>query len=194
MGTIRFGNDHFAEITTMIRKIIVPRQITLMICHVYYVEGLRHNLFLVGQFCEVDLKVAFRSNTCYVRNLEGEDLLTDDYSRYTWVFFLYSKDEAPDMIINFIIQIQRSLQLKVRSDNGTEFKNKKLRTFYAKLGITHNTSTVRTTQQNGVVEQRNHTLVEAARTMLIFLKTLEFLWAKVVATACFTHNCSLVHI
>ncbi|GKA44569.1 retrovirus-related pol polyprotein from transposon TNT 1-94 [Tanacetum coccineum] len=61
-------------------------------------------------------------------------VIINDYSRYTWVFFLHTKDEAPDMIINFIIQIQRSLKaqvLKVRSDNGTEFKNKKLRSFYA---------------------------------------------------------------
>ncbi|GKE95100.1 hypothetical protein Tco_1579955 [Tanacetum coccineum] len=72
MGTIRFGNDHFAEITRYGDYV----QVNLMICHVYYVKGLRHNLFLVGQFCEVDLKVAFRSNTCYVRNLEGEDLVT----------------------------------------------------------------------------------------------------------------------
>ncbi|GKE27253.1 retrovirus-related pol polyprotein from transposon TNT 1-94 [Tanacetum coccineum] len=74
-------------------------------------------------------------------------VIVDDYSRYTWVFFLHTKDEAPDMIINFITQIQRSLQAqvqKVRSDNGTEFKNEKLQMFYAKLGITHNTSTVRT--------------------------------------------------
>ncbi|GKE84015.1 integrase, catalytic region, zinc finger, CCHC-type containing protein [Tanacetum coccineum] len=74
-------------------------------------------------------------------------VIVDDYSRYTWVFFLHTKDEALDMIINFITQIQWSLKaqvLKVWSDNGIEFKNEKLRTFYAKLGITHNTSTVRT--------------------------------------------------
>ncbi|GJT76894.1 retrovirus-related pol polyprotein from transposon TNT 1-94 [Tanacetum coccineum] len=61
-------------------------------------------------------------------------------------------------------RVQRSLQaqvLKVRSDNGTEFKNEKLRTFYAKLGITHSTSIVRTPQQNGVVERRNHSLEDS---------------------------------
>ncbi|GJY68097.1 retrovirus-related pol polyprotein from transposon TNT 1-94 [Tanacetum coccineum] len=61
------------------------------------------------------------------------------------------------------------------------------------LGIVHNTSIARTPQQNGVVKRRNHTLVEAARTMLIFSKTLEFLWAKAIATACFTQNQSIVH-
>ncbi|GJT67490.1 integrase, catalytic region, zinc finger, CCHC-type containing protein [Tanacetum coccineum] len=72
-GIIRFGNDHFAAITGYGDYV----QGNLTICHVYYVEGLGHNLFLVGQFCDGDLEVAFRSNTCYVRNLEGDDLLTD---------------------------------------------------------------------------------------------------------------------
>ncbi|GJS11854.1 retrovirus-related pol polyprotein from transposon TNT 1-94 [Tanacetum coccineum] len=72
MGTLRFGNDHFAAITGYGDYV----QGNLTICHVYYVEGLVHNLFSVGQFCDGDLEVAFRSNTCYVRNLEGDDLLT----------------------------------------------------------------------------------------------------------------------
>ncbi|GKB77284.1 ribonuclease H-like domain-containing protein [Tanacetum coccineum] len=74
----------------------------------------------------------------------------------------------------------------IRTDNRTEFKNKKLRAFYAKLGIVHQTSITRTPQQNGVVERRDHTLVEADRTMLIVSKALEFLWAEAIATACFT--------
>ncbi|GKB25049.1 integrase, catalytic region, zinc finger, CCHC-type containing protein [Tanacetum coccineum] len=72
MGTVRFGNDHFAAITGY-RDYV---QGNLTICHVYYVEGLGHNLFLVRRFCDGDLEVAFCSNTCYVRNLEGHDLLT----------------------------------------------------------------------------------------------------------------------
>ncbi|GKC38559.1 hypothetical protein Tco_1050943 [Tanacetum coccineum] len=75
MGTIRFGNDHFAAITRYGDYI----HGNLMICHVYYVEGLGHNLFLVGQFCDGDLEVAFHLNTCYVWNLEGDDLLTDSH-------------------------------------------------------------------------------------------------------------------
>ncbi|GJS77285.1 integrase, catalytic region, zinc finger, CCHC-type containing protein [Tanacetum coccineum] len=143
--------------------------------------SLGHKLFLVGQFCDGDLEVAFRSNTCYVRNLEGDDLLTSsrEYNLYT-IFIsdlaasspvcLMSKatsinlgygtiDEAPDMIINFINQVQQTLKaqiLKIRTDNETEFKNKKLRLFYAKLGIVHHTSTARMPQQDGVVERRNH--------------------------------------
>ncbi|GJV26521.1 integrase, catalytic region, zinc finger, CCHC-type containing protein [Tanacetum coccineum] len=72
MGTIRFGNDHFAAITEYGDYV----QGNLTICHVYYVEGLVYNLFSVGQFCDGDLEVAFRSNTCYVQNLKGDDLLT----------------------------------------------------------------------------------------------------------------------
>ncbi|GKE24537.1 hypothetical protein Tco_1436049 [Tanacetum coccineum] len=72
MGTVRFENNHFAAITGYEDYV----QGNLTICHVYYVEDLGHDLFLVGQFCDGDLEVAFRSNTCYVRNLEGDDLLT----------------------------------------------------------------------------------------------------------------------
>ncbi|GJS20357.1 hypothetical protein Tco_0448989 [Tanacetum coccineum] len=72
MGTVRFGNDHFAAITRYGDYV----QGNLTICYVYYVEGLGHNLFSVGQFYDGDLEVAFHSNTCYVQNLEGDDLLT----------------------------------------------------------------------------------------------------------------------
>ncbi|GJW95071.1 integrase, catalytic region, zinc finger, CCHC-type containing protein [Tanacetum coccineum] len=74
MGTVRFGNDNFAAITGY--GDYIHGNIT--ICHVYYDEGLGHNLFSVGQFCDRDLEVAFRSKTCYVRNLEGDDLLTGE--------------------------------------------------------------------------------------------------------------------
>ncbi|GKF40752.1 hypothetical protein Tco_0124094 [Tanacetum coccineum] len=81
MGTVRFRNDHFAAITGYGDYV----QGNLTICHVYYVEGLGHNLLSVGQFCDGDLEVAFRSNTCYVQNLEGDDLLTGsrDSNLYT---------------------------------------------------------------------------------------------------------------
>ncbi|GJS34522.1 retrovirus-related pol polyprotein from transposon TNT 1-94 [Tanacetum coccineum] len=72
MGTVCFRNDHFAAITGYGDYI----HGNLTICHVYYVEGLKHNLFSVGQFCDGDLEVAFRSNTCYIWNLKGENLLT----------------------------------------------------------------------------------------------------------------------
>jgi hypothetical protein len=295
MGTVRFGNDHVAAI----QGYGDLRFGNFLITRVYYVEGLGHNLFSVGQFCDADLEVAFRRNTVFIRNLVGDDLLTgnrgtnlyaidinqmastspiclmtratetkswlwhrrlshlnfdtinklakdnivtglpkfkytkehlcrsceqgkskrasykpktvpssearlhmlhmdlcgpmrvesfngkkyilvivDDYSRYTWVKFLRSKDEAPGIIITFLKRIQVLLQAQVRiirTDNGTEFTNQELRTYIEDVGITHQTSVVRTPQQNGVVERRNRTLVEAARTMLIFSSAPLFL-------------------
>ncbi|GKB74778.1 integrase, catalytic region, zinc finger, CCHC-type containing protein [Tanacetum coccineum] len=81
MGTIRFGNDHFTTITGDGDYVQGNRTI----CHIYYVEGLGHNHFSVGQFCDGDLKVAFRSDTCFIQNLEGDDLLTEscDSNIYT---------------------------------------------------------------------------------------------------------------
>ncbi|GKA30971.1 retrovirus-related pol polyprotein from transposon TNT 1-94 [Tanacetum coccineum] len=242
IGTVRFGNDNFAAITGY--GDYIHGNIT--ICHVYYVEGLGHNLFSVGQFCDGDLEVAFRSNTCYVRNLEGDDLLTggresnlytisisdmaasspvclmskatstkswgkskkashppilvpsdhsklellhmdlcspirvasinrkkyilvivDDFSRYTWVYFLRSKDETLEIIKKFISQAQLNYKAKVCK--------------------------IRTDNANGVAERRNRTLIEAACTMLIISKLPEFLWAEAVATACFTQNRSIIH-
>ncbi|GJT64549.1 putative ribonuclease H-like domain-containing protein [Tanacetum coccineum] len=79
-----------------------------------------------------------------------------------------------------------------RTDNGTKFVNQTLRDYYEELRISHQTSVARTPQQNGVVKRQNHTLLEAARTMLIFSKAPLFLWAEAVATACYTQNRSLV--
>ncbi|GJR82405.1 integrase, catalytic region, zinc finger, CCHC-type containing protein [Tanacetum coccineum] len=103
---------------------------------------------------------------------------------------------------NFLKQIQVGLNKIVRfirTDNGTEFVNKTLYDYYEsvgifqKVGIFHQKTVPRTPQQNGVVERRNRTLVEAARTMLIFSKAPMFLWAEAVATACYTQNRSLIH-
>nr|GFA10139.1 retrovirus-related Pol polyprotein from transposon TNT 1-94 [Tanacetum cinerariifolium] len=85
-------------------------------------------------------------------------VVVDDYSRYTWVFFLHSKDEASEVIISFIKKTQVNLQLQVqcvRTDNGSEFKNKILAKFFDEVGITQQFSAARTPQQNGVVKRRN---------------------------------------
>nr|GFC04976.1 retrovirus-related Pol polyprotein from transposon TNT 1-94 [Tanacetum cinerariifolium] len=65
--------------------------------------------------------------------------------------------------------------------------------YFESVGISHQMSSVRTPQQNGVVERRNQTLVEAARTMLIFSRAPLFLWAEAIASACFTQNRSIIH-
>ncbi|GJZ08658.1 putative ribonuclease H-like domain-containing protein [Tanacetum coccineum] len=106
------------------------------------------------------------------------------------------QDETPVFVINLLKQLQVGLNKTVRfvrTDNGTEFVNKNLTDFYESVGITHEKTVPRTPQQNGVVECRNRTLVEAARTMLIFSKAPLFLWAEAVATACYTQNRSLIH-
>nr|GEW02029.1 ribonuclease H-like domain-containing protein [Tanacetum cinerariifolium] len=100
-------------------------------------------------------------------------VIVDDYSRFTWVRFLRSKDETPDAIIKCIKNIKvrlNAIVCNVRTDNGMEFVNQTLREFYENVDISHQTFVARTPQQNDVVERRNRTLVEAARTMLIFSK------------------------
>ncbi|GJY43254.1 retrovirus-related pol polyprotein from transposon TNT 1-94 [Tanacetum coccineum] len=120
-------------------------------------------------------------------------VIVDDYSQFTWVKFLASKDEATDFIIKFLKMIQVRLNVPVRNirtDNGTEFVNQTLCSYYESVGISHETANAQSPQQNGVVERRNHTLVEVARTMLIYAKALLFLWAEAVATAslCYRNN------
>nr|GEY38426.1 integrase, catalytic region, zinc finger, CCHC-type, peptidase aspartic, catalytic [Tanacetum cinerariifolium] len=76
LGTVRFGNNDFAMIVGYGDVVIG----SMMIKKGYYVEGLRHNLFSVGQFCNKVLEVAFRKSTCFVRNEDGVDFFTGDRS------------------------------------------------------------------------------------------------------------------
>nr|GEW37974.1 hypothetical protein [Tanacetum cinerariifolium] len=310
--TVCFGNDQFAPILGYGDLV----QGNVMINRVYYVKGLNHNLFSVGQFCDTDLEVAFRKSTCFVRDLQGNDLLVDnrgsdlytislqestsstplclmanatptqawlwyrrlshlnfdyinlllkkdiviglpklkyvndqlcsscelskatrssfkskavpsskgrlnllhmdlcgpmrvasingkkyilvivdDYSRYTWTLFLRSKDETPKVLKDFLTMIQRNIQapvITVCTDRGTEFLNKTLNAFFKEEGIEHQTSTARTPEQNSVVERRNRTLVEAARTMLSASQLPLFFWSEAIATTCYTQNRSII--
>nr|GEW11428.1 retrovirus-related Pol polyprotein from transposon TNT 1-94 [Tanacetum cinerariifolium] len=232
----------------------------ITISRVYYMKGLGHILFFVGQFCDSDLEVAFRKHKCFVHNLEGVDLLSGsrETNLYTfsirdimtsspicllskaskiksWLWHrrlshlnfgainhlaknglvrglpklkfekdhlcsacamgkskkqshkpkskdtnqkkLYilhmnlcgpmpSKDEAPDFIIKFLKMIQVRLNAPVRNirtDNETEFVNQTLRNYYESVVISHETSVVRSLQQNGVVERRNLSVAAAPR-------------------------------
>ncbi|GJS11072.1 retrovirus-related pol polyprotein from transposon TNT 1-94 [Tanacetum coccineum] len=121
-------------------------------------------------------------------------IINDDF-RYTWTLFLRSNDETPEVLKDFLIMIQRSLQalvISIRTDKGTEFLNKTLNAFFKEEGIEHQTSTPRTPEQNGVVERRNRTLVEAARTMLSASKLPLFFWAEAITIACYTQNRSII--
>ncbi|GJT38700.1 retrovirus-related pol polyprotein from transposon TNT 1-94 [Tanacetum coccineum] len=219
LGTVHFGNDHIAAILGYGDL----QWGDILITRVYFVEGLGHNLFSVGQFCDLDLELwhqrlshlnfdtindlarndlviglpnlkyhkEYLCPTCKqgkrkkashppkpilnskqrlhllhmdlcgpmrVESINGKQyilVIVDDYSRYTWVYFLRSKDEAPDVIKTFLKKIQVLLQASViivRTDNGTEFKNQVLKEYFDNVGISHQSSSVRTPQQNGVVE------------------------------------------
>ncbi|GKF01260.1 retrovirus-related pol polyprotein from transposon TNT 1-94, partial [Tanacetum coccineum] len=83
---------------------------------------------------------------------------------------------------------------RIKTDNGTEFVNQTLREYYEKVGISHETYVARSPQQNGVVERRNRTLIEVARTMLIYEKAPLFFWAEAVAAAGYTQNRSIIRL
>ncbi|KAJ9565935.1 hypothetical protein OSB04_001901 [Centaurea solstitialis] len=122
-------------------------------------------------------------------------VIVDEYSIYTWVFFLRSKSDAPEEIILFVRKMERLNNLTVRSirsDHGTEFKNSTLETFFDQKGISQNFSSVRTPQQNGVAERRNRTLIEAARSMLSEANLATQFWAEAVNTTCYIQNRSLI--
>ncbi|KAJ9558487.1 hypothetical protein OSB04_013101 [Centaurea solstitialis] len=122
-------------------------------------------------------------------------VIIDDYSRFTWVFFLRTKDETSGLIKPFVKRVENQVNLRVkviRSDNGTEFKNADLNSFCEEKGIERQFSAPRTPQQNGVAERRNRTLIEAARTMLADSKLPITFWAEAVNTACYVQNRVLV--
>ncbi|GJR88957.1 putative ribonuclease H-like domain-containing protein [Tanacetum coccineum] len=122
-------------------------------------------------------------------------VVTDDCSKFSWVFFLAYKDETYDMLHDLIVGLENKLRHKVktiRCDHGTEFKNHLMNEFCAKKGIKREYSIARTPQQNGVAERKNRTLIEAARTMLAdSLLPIQF-WAEAVNTACYVLNRVLV--
>ncbi|GJV61232.1 ribonuclease H-like domain-containing protein [Tanacetum coccineum] len=122
-------------------------------------------------------------------------VVTDDYSRFTWVFFLATKDETSGILKYFITGIENLVDHKVkvtRCDNGIEFKNREMNQFCEMKGILRQFSVARIPQQNGVAERRNRTLIEAARTMLADSKLPTTFWAEAVNTACYVQNRVLV--
>nr|GEW62097.1 retrovirus-related Pol polyprotein from transposon TNT 1-94 [Tanacetum cinerariifolium] len=195
LGTVRFGNDHIAAILGY--GDLKWGNITMT--RVYFVEGKRkrashppkpvpnskQRLYLLHMDLCGPIRVARTNGKWYVL------VIVDEYSRYTWVHFLRTKDETSEVIKNFLKKIFVRLQapvIIVLTDNRTEFKNYVLKGYFDSVGITHETSAAKTPQQNRVVEYRNRTLVEAARTMLIFSPALLFLWAEAIATAVYNRR------
>nr|GEU39874.1 putative ribonuclease H-like domain-containing protein [Tanacetum cinerariifolium] len=118
-------------------------------------------------------------------------VVTDDYSRFTLVFFLATKDETSPILKTFITGIENQLSLKVkiiRSDNGIEFKNQDLNQLCRIKGIKREFSVPITSQPNGVTERKNGTLIEAARTMLADSHLPIPFWVEIVNTACYVQN------
>nr|GEV11781.1 hypothetical protein [Tanacetum cinerariifolium] len=122
-------------------------------------------------------------------------VVTSDFSRFSWVFFLATKDETSGILKAFITRIKNLIDHKVkiiRCDNGNEFKNKEMNHFCEKQGIKREFSVARTPQQNGVAERKNRTLIEAARTMLADSKLPTIFWTEAVNTAYYVQNRVLV--
>ncbi|GJS95058.1 putative ribonuclease H-like domain-containing protein [Tanacetum coccineum] len=113
---------------------------------------------------------------------------TNDYSRFSWAFFLATKYETSGILKSFITRIENLIDQRVkviRCDNRTEFKNKEMNKFCERKGIKREFSVARTPQQNGVAERKNRTLIEASRTMLVDSKLPTTFWAEAVNTACY---------
>ncbi|GKB12594.1 putative ribonuclease H-like domain-containing protein, partial [Tanacetum coccineum] len=145
------------------------------------VRGLPSKLFENDQTCVA----------CQKGKQHRASFVTDDYSRFTWVFFLATKDETSGILKSFITGIENLVDHKVkviRCDNGTEFKNREMNQFCEMKGILRQFSATRTPQQNGVAERRNKTLIEAVRTMLADFKLPTTFWAEAVNTPCYVQN------
>ncbi|GKB32802.1 retrovirus-related pol polyprotein from transposon TNT 1-94 [Tanacetum coccineum] len=149
LSNVKFDNDHIAKIMGK-KQSHKPKS----------KDTNQEKLYLLHMDLYGLMRVASVNGKKYIL------VIVDEYSRFTWVKFLASNDEAPDFIIEFMKMIQ--------------------------VGISRETSVAQTPQQNGVVERQNHTLVEAARTRLIFAQAPLFLWDEAIATACFAQSRSII--
>ncbi|GJT90599.1 retrovirus-related pol polyprotein from transposon TNT 1-94 [Tanacetum coccineum] len=259
MGIVRFGNDH----VTAILGYGDLQWGNILIARVYFIEGLGHNMFLVGHFCDSDLEVAFWRNTCFVKNLKGVDplkgnrtinlytinlhemafaspicLMARATSTKSWLWhqrlshlnfdtinelakndlvtglpkFKYTKErlfssyeqgkskKAPHKpkIVPILKQRLHMLHKVLCGPMRVESINAKWYVLvivndYSRYTLVYFIRSKDKAPENGVVERRKRTLVEAARTMLIFFCASLFLWAEAIASACYTQNPSLIH-
>jgi transposase InsO family protein len=123
-------------------------------------------------------------------------VIIDDHSRFTWVLFLQEKSETQETLKRFLRQAQNEFELKVkriRSDNGSEFKNLQVEEYLEEECIKHEFSAPYTLQQNGVVERKNRTLIDMMRKMLGEYKTSEQFWSEAVNTTCHAINHLYLH-
>jgi transposase InsO family protein len=123
-------------------------------------------------------------------------IIVDNYSRFTWVFFLQDKGETQEVLKKFLKRAQIEFDAKVKrigNNNGTEFKNTQIEDYIDEEGIKHEFLAPYTPQQNGVAERKNRTLIEMARTMLDEYKTFDQFWTEVINTACHATNHLYLH-
>nr|GEU66961.1 hypothetical protein [Tanacetum cinerariifolium] len=180
LGTIRFGNDHIAAILGYGDL----KWGNITITRVYFVEGLGHNLFLVGQFCDADLEIAFRRNTCFIRNLDGVDLLKGNRSTNLYTINLYDIASASPIC------------LMARKSKRASYPPKPVSNSKQRLHLLHMDlcGLMRVASING----KRYVLVivddYSRYTWVYFLRTKdETLEAEAIATACYTQNRSIIH-
>ena len=122
-------------------------------------------------------------------------VIFDDYSRFTWTLFLTHKSDVFHAFKKLakLIQNKKNLNIvSIRSDHGGKFENKDFELFFDENGIEHNFSAPRIPLQNGVVESKNRSLEEMARTLLNDTNLPKYFWAEVVNTACYIMNRALI--
>ncbi|GKD43682.1 integrase, catalytic region, zinc finger, CCHC-type containing protein, partial [Tanacetum coccineum] len=197
VGTVIFGNDQIAKIMGYDDY----QMSNVTISRVYYVEGFGHNLFSVRQFCDSNLEVALRKHTFYILDLEGVDLLKG--SRGSNLYTLSLEDmmlSSPICLLSKASKTNLGYGFEAKSKKHTH-KPKAEGYIQEKLYLLHmdicrpmriQSINGKKYTLNGLIERRNRTLVETARTMLIFSKAPLFLQAEAVAIACYTQNRSLV--
>jgi transposase InsO family protein len=139
----------------------------------------------------VQLEFAFFAWVWYVI------VIVDDFSRYSWVFFMKVKDKAfthaQDLIFRLQNEFPKNSMRAIHSENGIEFKNTHFETFCAYLGLEHVFYSPYVPWQNSIVERKNQTLVEMARTMLDDHRTPRHFWDEAINTACHVSNCIFLH-
>ncbi|GKF60797.1 retrovirus-related pol polyprotein from transposon TNT 1-94, partial [Tanacetum coccineum] len=145
LGTVYFGNDQFAPILSYGDL----NQGNVTIKRVYYVEGLNHNLFLVGQFCDADLEVAFRKSTCFVRDLQGNDLLTASptqawlwhlrlsYLNFDYITLLSNKDVVIGLSKLKYVKDQLCSSCEMSKAKRSSFKSKAILSSKGRLNLLH---------------------------------------------------------
>nr|GEY99678.1 retrovirus-related Pol polyprotein from transposon TNT 1-94 [Tanacetum cinerariifolium] len=200
LGTVRFGNDQFAPIIGY--GDLVQGNIT--IDRVYYGEGLNHNLFSVGQFCDADLEVAFWKSTCFVRDLQENDLLIGNCGSDLYTISL--QETTSSTLLCLIAKAsptqawlwhQRLSHLNFDNINLLSKKD----VVIGRLNLLHMDlcGPMRVASINGkkyimndIIKRQNRTLVEVAQTMLSASKLPLFFWAEAIVTACYTQNRSII--